>query len=382
MNKGKSPKKSKCVMVVFGTRPEGIKMAPVIREIRKTQGLTPYVCVTGQHQEMLLPILRFFDITPDRDLNLMRPRQSLADVTSATVAGVDAVLHNIKPDVILVQGDTTTVMSAALAAFYNRIPIGHVEAGLRTNDLYEPWPEEFNRRTVSMLAHHHYAPTESSRKNLLSEGVSDNAIHVTGNTGIDSLLYVRERLASEKGLHERYEKDFSFLDPHRRMILVTAHRRENFGEGLEQICLALRKLVKKNPDIEIVYPVHLNPNVQEPVRRILGTTSNIHLIEPLDYVPFVYLLNRAHLVITDSGGVQEEAPSLGKPVLVMRSKTERPEGVTAGTVKLVGTEHAVIVENASELLRVPIAYESMARAINPYGDGHAAERIVRHLLTL
>lgn len=369
-------------MVVFGTRPEGIKLAPVIREIRKAENLESYVCITGQHQEMLDPILQFFDIVPDRDLNLMRPGQSLADVTSASVAGMDAVLREVRPGVILVQGDTTTVMSAAMAAFYNRIPIGHVEAGLRTHDLYAPWPEEFNRRIVSMIACHHYAPTERARQNLLAEGVPDSAIYVTGNTVIDALLYVRGRLDAESGLKKRFEKEFSFLDPKKRLVLVTAHRRENFGEGFERICLALCELAAKNPDIEIIYPVHLNPNVQEPVKRILGTERRIHLIEPQAYVPFVYLLDRAYLVITDSGGVQEEAPSLGKPVLVMRDKTERPEGIEAGTVKLVGTDPSMIVEQASELLRMKSLYENMAHAVNPYGDGHAAERIVKHLLTL
>jgi len=375
---------TKKIAVVFGTRPEAIKLAPVVLALKADSRFDCHICVTAQHRDMLDQVLRIFHIEPDHDLNLMQPNQTLADLTVKAIKGIDSYLKEEKPDLILVQGDTTTVFCAALAAFYNRIPVGHVEAGLRTHNLYSPWPEEANRVITSHLAAVHFAPTALSRKNLLDEGVPDDIIHVTGNTVIDALLSVADRLDGDGTLREECNREFDFLDLAKRLILVTGHRRENFGEGFENICLALADIAADSPGVEILYRVHLNPNVREPVQRILGGNRfrNVHLIEPVDYLPFVYLMHRSYLIVTDSGGVQEEAPSLGKPVLVMRDTTERPEAVEAGTVKLVGTRRESIVEAALTLLDDQNVYRQMSMAHNPYGDGKAAERIVRVLLDL
>lgn len=364
----------KTVLVVFGTRPEAIKMAPVVSELRRSRLLNVKVCVTAQHREMLDQVLRLFEIAPDYDLNLMRAGQDLSDITSRVICELRAVLSDCRPDIMLVHGDTTTAMAAGLAAFYAKIPVGHVEAGLRTNDIYSPWPEEMNRRLVGRLATIHFAPTALSRASLLAEGVADHTIHVTGNTVIDALFDVIARLDCDRDLVAALDERFSFIDRSKRMILVTGHRRENFGGGFENICLALNRLAQRK-DIVIVYPVHLNPNVQEPVRRLLGSANNILLIDPLEYVPFTYLMTRADIVLTDSGGIQEEAPSLGKPVLVMRDNTERPEAVTAGTVRLVGTDSERIVDSVNVLLDDPARYAEMAGAHNPYGDGKASVRV-------
>lgn len=357
-------------------------MAPVIEALKKVTTFSVKVCVTAQHRQMLDQVLDLFGIVPDFDLNLMRPGQNLSDITSDMLLGMRGVLHQWRPDMVLVHGDTTSTFAAALAAFYEKITLGHVEAGLRSGYIYAPWPEEMNRRLVSEIAGIHFAPTEQARKNLLREGVSENTIHVTGNTVIDALLQVIEEIRSGEREQEILSRLAKQLSPHSsvftslpsRLILVTGHRRENFGEGFECICRSLRTLAQRM-DVEIIYPVHLNPNVQEPVQRILGNIENIHLIEPLDYLPFVYLMSRSYLVITDSGGIQEEAPSLGKPVLVMRDITERPEAVNKGTVILVGTDEKRIVTEANRLLDDPVAYKIMSCAHNPYGDGLAAKRI-------
>lgn len=370
------------ILSIFGTRPEAIKMAPVVRELmRHPDRFTSRVCVTAQHREMLDQVLNLFEIRPDHDLNIMRPGQDLYDVTSSVLLGLKPILAAERPDMVLVHGDTTTTMTAALAANYSRIPVGHVEAGLRTHNKFAPFPEEINRQVCGVLADLHFAPTEAARSNLLRAGVPDAGIHVTGNTVVDALLSVATRIATDQSLQVGFAQQFAFLDPGKRLILVTGHRRENFGEGFENICHALTDIAKRHPDSEILYPVHLNPNVQEPVRRLLGggALNNIHLVEPVDYLPFVYLMNRSYLIITDSGGVQEEAPSLGKPVLVMRDTTERPEAVAAGTVLLVGTDRARIVAEASRLLDNPQSYLQMSHAHNPYGDGQSAARIVEIL---
>jgi UDP-N-acetylglucosamine 2-epimerase (non-hydrolysing) len=365
------------VLSVFGTRPEAIKMAPVIRALEAAGGIQSRICVTAQHREMLDSVLEAFDISVDHDLDLMRPGQDLYDLTSKVLGGLRPILIREAPDHVLVHGDTTTTFAAALAAFYARIPVGHVEAGLRTGCRYSPWPEEINRRLAGHIASLHYAPTNRARDNLLAEGISGESILVTGNTVIDALLQAVEKIKSM----DRLEDQFSYLDPGSRVVLVTGHRRENFGAGFEQICNALGQLARRD-DIEIVYPVHLNPNVQGPVRERLSAFDNVHLIEPLDYLPFVSLMNRAEIIITDSGGVQEEAPSLGKPVLVMRETTERPEALEAGTVRLVGTDVGKIVESVNELLDNPAEYQRMSRAHNPYGDGRAAARIVDAIQSL
>jgi len=365
----------KRILITFGTRPEAIKMAPVVKAFKAETSLEVKVCVTGQHRKMLDQVLELFGIVPDFDLDLMQPVQDLTDITSKVLLGMRGVLRQWRPDWVLVHGDTTTMFAAALAAYYEKIPVGHVEAGLRTGDIYSPWPEEMNRRLAGAIATLHFAPTEQAKENLLREGVSQDAVVVTGNTVIDALLEVAQRLQENAGFRLEMEQRFSFLDAGKKLVLVTGHRRENFGAGFEQICRALRTLGERE-DLEILYPVHLNPNVQEPVRRLLSNSSRVHLIAPLDYLPFVYLMDLAYLIITDSGGVQEEAPSLGKPVLVMRDITERPEAVAAGSVRLVGTNEAAIVREANLLLDDPVAYERMARAHNPYGDGNAAQRIV------
>lgn len=370
------------VLAVFGTRPEAIKMAPVVAALRGRPGrFSCVVCVTAQHREMLDQVLDLFSIRPEHDLGIMRRGQGLNDVMSAVLLGMRSVLEADRPDIVLVHGDTTTTMAAAIAAYHERIPVGHVEAGLRTGNKYAPFPEEINRKVTGAIADLHFAPTKASRENLLREGVPEGAIVVTGNTVIDALLSVAERLRGDGALAKRMEAEFPFLDPSKKLILVTGHRRENFGEGFERICHALVEIASLRPSAEILYPVHLNPNVQESVRRILGTGRrlNIHLIGPVDYLPFVYLMMRSHFILTDSGGIQEEAPSLGKPVLVMREATERPEAVMAGTARLVGADREKIVAETLRLLDDQEACRAMSVAQNPYGDGRAAGRIADFL---
>lgn len=369
----------KKVMVVFGTRPEAIKMAPLVTALKQQPALETVVAVTAQHREMLDQVLDLFEIVPDEDLNVMQPGQTLSGLTSRIVQGMEQVIAKHAPDIVLVHGDTTTTFATSLAAFYQRTAIGHVEAGLRTGNLYSPWPEEANRKLTGVLANLHFAPTEQSAQNLRDENVPEDHIHITGNTVIDALLMVVEKIKQTPALQSKLAARFPFLDPSKRLILVTGHRRENFGGGFEQICQAL-KLIAERGDVQVVYPVHLNPNVQEPVHRILANQPGVHLIDHLDYLPFVYLMSRSHLIITDSGGVQEEAPSLGKPVLVMRDTTERPEAVEAGTVTLVGTAKNSIVEQTNLLLDDPSAYARMAFANNPYGDGCASSRILALLV--
>lgn len=367
-------------LCVFGTRPEAIKMAPLVQALAMDKRFEAKVCVTGQHREMLDQVLDLFAIKPDYDLNIMKAGQDLTDVSTAILQGMKSVFAEFKPDVVLVHGDTATTLAVSLASYYQQIPVGHVEAGLRTGNLYSPWPEEGNRKLTSALARFHFAPTDTSRKNLLREGVADNTIHVTGNTVIDALLEVVDKLQRDDKLQKTFGSQFSYLDTYSRLVLVTGHRRESFGGGFERICTALARIAEEFPDVGILYPVHLNPNVREPVNRLLTDIPNVHLIEPLEYLPFVYLMHRSALILTDSGGIQEEAPSLGKPVLVMRDTTERPEAVEAGTVRLVGTDADNIVRHVSELLKNKQAYDSMAYAHNPYGDGKACARIVDALL--
>ena len=371
----------KKILITFGTRPEAIKMAPVVKALLNNPHFETRVCVTAQHRQMLDQVLELFAIRPDFDLNLMKPGQDLTDITSNVLLGMRPVLREWRPDWVMVHGDTTTTFAAALAAFYEKIAVCHVEAGLRTGNIYSPWPEEMNRRLAGAITTFHFAPTERARGNLLREGVMASQIQVTGNTVIDALVEVVSRIKGDAELLQGMAERFSYLDPAKKLILVTGHRRENFGEGFERICRALQTLGERE-DLEIVYPVHLNPNVQEPVRRILGNSPRVYLIEPLDYLPFVYLMDRSYLIITDSGGVQEEAPSLCKPVLVMRDTTERPEAVEAGTVRLVGTDAERIVEETCRLVEDPIAYERMSLAHNPYGDGLASNRIADTLATL
>jgi UDP-N-acetylglucosamine 2-epimerase (non-hydrolysing) len=372
------------VLSVFGTRPEAVKMAPIVRALKKTPGIESSVCVTAQHREMMDQVLELFEIVPDVDLDLMQPDQSLAGITAEIFVHLDPILKKIKPDWVLVQGDTTTVMAASILAYYNRIRIGHVEAGLRTQNKWQPFPEEINRRIAGVVADLHFAPTEWSRQNLLREGIPSEIIQVTGNPVIDALNFViRKPITNE--VKQLIQQLGMPLDPgstsNQKFILVTAHRRENFGQPLIDICSALLKLVDLYGDtIQIVWPVHLNPNVQEPVYRLLGNSRNIHLLPPLDYMPLVQAIKHSYLVLTDSGGIQEEAPGLGKPVLVLRSVTERPEGVEAGTVKIVGTNVEKIVAETSRLLNSKEEYQKMALAVNPYGDGRAAERIVKAVL--
>jgi len=363
------------VLLVFGTRPEAIKMAPLVQMLKAQSAFDARVCVTGQHRQMLDQVLELFGIQPEFDLNLMKPGQDLTDITSGVLQGMKTVFAEWRPDVVLVHGDTSTTFAASLAAYYQRIAVGHVEAGLRTGNLYSPWPEEANRKLTGVLTQWHFAPTTASRDNLLREGVSPDAIHVTGNTVIDALLQVRDKIRGDAALQQRFAAQFSFLDACKRLVLVTGHRRENFGGGFERICEALGRIARENSDVQVLYPVHLNPNVQEPVKRLLGGIGNVHLIDPQDYLPFVYLMDRSTLILTDSGGIQEEAPSLGKPVLVMRDTTERPEAVAAGTVKLVGTDTDTICREAAMLLNDADAYKAMAFSHNPYGDGKACERI-------
>lgn len=366
------------VMLVFGTRPEAIKMAPLVKGLQACPDLQTVVCVTAQHREMLDQVLRLFDIVPEHDLNIMKPGQDLFDITGNILHGLKGVFQQEQPDLVLVHGDTTTTLATSLAAYYSRIAVGHVEAGLRTGNKHAPFPEEMNRKLTGVLADIHFAPTPASQANLLREGVAPDAIHVTGNTVIDALLAVVDKLRGDQTLQAGFAQRFSFLDPMRRLVLVTGHRRENFGEGFQNICNALADIAAEHADVQVLYPVHLNPNVRQPVNDILAARglANVHLIDPVDYLPFVYLMDRAHIIVTDSGGIQEEAPSLGKPVLVMRDTTERPEAVEAGTVKLVGTSREKIVAEARRLLTDEQAYATMSRAHNPYGDGKAVERIV------
>lgn len=370
----------KKVLTVFGTRPEAIKMAPLVHALSDDPRFEARVCVTAQHREMLDQVLGLFEIAPEYDLNLMKPGQTLSDVTSGILKGMESVLDDFLPDVVLVHGDTATTFATALAAYYKQIHVGHVEAGLRTGNIYSPWPEEGNRKLTGVLTRYHFAPTETSKQNLLNENLLASNISVTGNTVIDALLWVKNKLDHDALLRDELATLFPMLDSEKKLLLVTGHRRESFGGGFERICEALRKISNEHDDCQVVYPVHLNPNVQEPVNRLLADCSNVHLIPPQDYLPFVYLMTQSYLILTDSGGIQEEAPSLGKPVLVMRNTTERPEAVDAGTVKLVGTDVDLIVNEVRNLLVDETAYANMSRAHNPYGDGQACKRILDFLI--
>ena len=373
----------KKVMLVFGTRPEAIKMAPLVKEFQSSPYFETIVCVTAQHREMLDQVLDLFEIKPDYDLNIMKPGQDLYEVTSNILLGLKPVFAEAKPDIVLVHGDTATTLATSLAAYYQKIAVGHVEAGLRTNNVYSPWPEEGNRQVTSRLATYHFAPTDESRANLLSENVDLDNVIITGNTVIDALLRVVSKIESDKDLENRLketilEKGYQ-VNNSKKMVLVTGHRRENFGQGFLNICEGLKELALLYPDIDIVYPVHLNPNVQKPVKELLSDVDNIFLIDPLDYEPFVYLMNASYFILTDSGGIQEEAPSLGKPVLVMRDTTERPEALSAGTVKLVGTDREKIVTECKKLFDDKEIYQAMSMAHNPYGNGNACKKIVDYL---
>ncbi len=381
----------KKILLVFGTRPEAIKMCPLVRAFQQqNESIETIVCVTGQHREMLDQVLDIFEVRPDYDLNIMKQGQDLYDITARVLTGMRDVLDECRPDIVLVHGDTTTSTAAALAAFYRQIPVGHVEAGLRTHNIYSPWPEEMNRQLTGRIATYDFAPTPLSRENLLKENVDDSKIVVTGNTVIDALLWVVGRIKGDAQLATQLNKvlltagyDVSRLANGKKMVLITGHRRENFGEGFISMCTAIRDLARKYPDVDFIYPMHLNPNVRKPIHQVFGEDlshlGNLFFIEPLEYLSFVYLMEKSFIVLTDSGGIQEEAPGLGKPVLVMRDTTERPEAVTAGTVKLVGTDYDTIVNNASLLLDNMEAYQQMSHAVNPYGDGKACQRIVEAL---
>lgn len=369
----------KKVLFIFGTRPEAIKMAPLAQLMVENSCFESKVCVTGQHREMLDQVLELFEIKPDYDLNVMKAGQTLTDINCAILQELRPVLKDFKPDYVLVQGDTTTTFSSSLAAYYQKIKIVHVEAGLRTNNIYSPWPEEGNRKLTSTLANIHFAPTETSKLNLLKEGIDSDKIFVTGNTVIDALLKVINKLEKDELLLSKLEDDFSFLDQNKRLVLITGHRRESFGAGFESICKAISIAAINFPEVQFLYPMHLNPNVREPVNRLLKGLANVFLIGAQDYLPFVYLMNKAYIILTDSGGVQEEAPSLGKPVLVMRETTERPEAIEAGTVKLVGTDDEKIVSELSLLLTDEDAYKKISFSHNPYGDGFACQRIINAL---
>lgn len=381
----------KTILFVFGTRPEAIKMAPLVKEFQKNRKLfKTAICVTGQHREMLDQVLVIFNITPDYDLNIMKQGQDLYDVTTRVILGMRDVLNQVHPDVVLVHGDTTTSTAAALAAFYQQIPVGHIEAGLRTHNIYSPWPEEMNRQLTGRIATWHFAPTALSRQNLMRENVDEHCIIVTGNTVIDALQWVVSRIQNNYKVQESIVSELrqagyepARLKNGRKMVLITGHRRENFGEGFVSLCTAIKDLTHKYPEVDFVYPMHLNPNVRRPIHQVFGkdlrNLENMFFIEPLEYLSFVYMMEKSYIVLTDSGGIQEEAPGLGKPVLVMRDTTERPEALSAGTVKLVGTDHDVIMRETSHLLDKEWAYQKMSRAINPYGDGCACERIVNAL---
>ena len=367
------------VLIVFGTRPEAIKMAPVVKAFQAHEQVDSRVCVTGQHREMLDQVLNLFDIAPEYDLDIMKPGQDLTDVTTAILQGMKPVFADFRPDRILVHGDTATSFAATLAAYYHQVAVGHVEAGLRTGDIYSPWPEEGMRRLTGGIADQHYTPTTRSLKNLIMENIAPETVFVTGNTVIDALLDVSARIDEDQAMSKDLTERFPFIDSSKKLILVTGHRRENHGDGFERICRALRNLASRS-DVQIVYPVHLNPNVQEPVNRNLKGLDNVHLIEPQDYLPFVYLMKRSYLILTDSGGIQEEAPTLGKPVLCMRDTTERPAAVKAGTVRLVGTCDQTIAAEVCRLLDDELAYKVMSHASNPYGDGKASKRILEAVL--
>lgn len=366
------------VLTIFGTRPEAIKMAPVVNALEASPHFSAKVCVTGQHREMLDYVLSLFSISPDFDLDIMEKDQDLTDITCRVLSGLRSIFQTYKPDWILVHGDTTTTFTASLAAFYHKISVAHVEAGLRTGNIYSPWPEEINRRLTSSITRLHFAPTNTARKNLLDENIDNDRIIITGNTVIDSLMEIRQRIHLNNELQAKLEDSFSFIPSGKKIILITGHRRENFGQGFHDICTAIAQIAERE-DVHIIYPVHLNPKVQEPVYKLLSGLTSVSLISPMEYLPFVYLMERASIILTDSGGVQEEAPSLGKPVLVMRETTERPEAVQAGTVKLVGTNPSKIFACINALLDDKQLYNQMATSHNPYGDGHAAERIVSAL---
>lgn len=370
---------SKKILLVFGTRPEAIKMIPLIKKIQNDVRFDYKVCVTAQHREMLDQVLSIFSITPDYDLNLMKRGQQLVDLTASMIISFSEVLQNYKPDYVLVHGDTSTTLACTIASYYNQIKVGHVEAGLRTGNLLSPWPEEGNRKVAGTLASIHFAPTETSRSNLLRENVSDDSIFVTGNTVVDTLFLAKELIKADLDFQQGIHSKYNFLQDNKRLVLITGHRRESFGKGFENICEGIKDVARQYPDTKFVYPVHLNPQVQEPVNRLLSSEPNIFLIQPLDYLPFVYFMDRSYFILTDSGGVQEEAPSLGKPVLVMRDTTERPEAVEAGTVKLVGTSREAIFSGMKKLLDDDAFYSEMSHAHNPYGDGNAAERILNAL---
>lgn len=381
----------KTILLVFGTRPEAIKMAPLVKALQvQSDRFRTLVAVTAQHRQMLDQVLQIFDINPDYDLDIMQPNQDLYDITARVLLGMRNVLHEVNPDIVLVHGDTTTSTAAALAAFYRQIPVGHVEAGLRTNNIYSPWPEEMNRQITGRIATYHFAPTSLAKANLLRENVEENSIIVTGNTVIDALYMVVDKIKNEKELQKSLSElllqvgyDTNRLQSERRLILITGHRRENFGEGFINMCRAIRDLAIRYPNVDFVYPMHLNPNVRRPIHEVFGEDlsgyANVFFIEPLEYLSFVYLMEKSTIVLTDSGGIQEEAPGLGKPVLVMRDTTERPEALESGTVRLVGTDYDRIVSEVCTLLDDPVAYQRMSRAINPYGDGHACERITKFL---
>ena len=369
----------KRILVIFGTRPEAIKMAPLITSLKENDKFNLKVCVTAQHREMLDQVLNIFGIIPDYDLNIMKPDQDLFDITSEILRDLKKVLKEFKPNLILVHGDTTTTFAASLSAFYSQIKIGHIEAGLRTGNIYSPWPEEANRKLTSSISDYHFAPTSSSKENLLNENIPDANIVITGNTVIDALFHIENEIKSNQSLLDDLESRFSFLNDKKKLLLVTGHRRESFGKGFEDICLALKKIAQSFRDLQIVYPVHLNPKVKEPVERILRDLDNVFLIEPQSYISFTYLMSRSYIILTDSGGIQEEAPSLGKPVLVMRDTTERPEAIDAGTVKLVGTSLELIFSEVSKLIKDKETYAKMSLSHNPYGDGKAVARILDFL---
>ena len=365
------------ILLIFGTRPEAIKMLPLYHELKKNNNISVSLCVTGQHRNMLDQVLNLFNVKPDFDLKIMQPKQDLTDISIKILSGLRALFESFKPDLVLVHGDTATTFATSLACYYQKIKVGHVEAGLRTNDLYSPWPEEANRRLTSVLSYFNFAPTNNSKQNLLKENFPSDNIYVTGNTVIDALYFVLDKIKNDIDINNELEKQFEFLDFSKKVILITGHRRENFGEGFENICAAINNLAETHQDVQFVYPMHLNPNVREPVEKYLSNKTNIFLIEPLDYLPFIYLMDMSYLILTDSGGIQEEAPSLGKPVLVMRNTTERPEAVEAGTVRLVGTNTKLIVNSVNELIDDINLYSKMSKLHNPYGDGKASERIAK-----
>ncbi|OTG85175.1 non-hydrolyzing UDP-N-acetylglucosamine 2-epimerase [Acinetobacter sp. ANC 4648] len=367
------------VLLIFGTRPEAIKMAPLFHELNQSDKFDTAVCVTGQHRDMLDQVLNIFHIKPDFDLNIMKAGQDLTDVTTRVLEGLKVLFETYTPDLVLVHGDTATTFAATLACYFNKIKVGHVEAGLRTNDIYAPWPEEGNRRLTGSICNLHFAPTETAKYNLVKENISEDQIVVTGNTVIDALHHIIKIMNVNKDIHNELNQKFSYLDFNKKLILITGHRRENFGKGFENICKAIHDLAVEYPNVQFIYPVHMNPNVREPVNKYLSSIKNIFLIEPLDYLPFVYLMNKSYLILTDSGGIQEEAPSLGKPVLVMRDTTERPEAVEAGTVKLVGTNTELIKSEVKRLLDDATEYNKMSELHNPYGDGQACKRIAEYL---